>query len=240
MTTPVLAAESVAIVMRGTLDPRDFAPERLRESQLVSQTDISAAPQRFSNDDTSILETTWFRLVANRELFQIITQEPDEFERVRDIALGLLNSISNLKLSVMGINRDVHLSVPDRNAMHVIGDTITPKEIWNDDILPLAGMSSLTLIGGRSDLYVGYQQLVIQPSNVIFPGVFIAHNDHYTLERGEAPSKNRDQPSEIQRASADASAAKVEMAIEVLNDEWQKSMKRALDAVARIWELSPQ
>jgi hypothetical protein len=232
MAMPELAVDTVSIVIRGAFIPSDLWPQQLADQGLVTAQDLSDATQRFSNNDISILETQRIRFLANHERIQLTAQQADEFEPLRDLAVGILRLFTTAAVGAMGINRDVHFAAASIDEWHAVGDTLVPKEIWSGT-LDFVGLSSVTLTGARESEYQGYRQVTIQSSNIVTNGVFVSHNDHYTLDPEDKMPTSRDQISKFIRRTLMPNPEKNTTAITILNNEWQSSMTRS-DAVIEL------
>jgi hypothetical protein len=234
MPMPELAVDTAAIVIKGSFEPSRLSPTELANQGLVTAGQLTDAVQKFSTDDISIFETKRIRFVANREIIELTAQQSDEFEPLRDLAVGILRLFISESVSVLGINRNVHFAAKDEEAWDAVGDALTPKGIWSA-ILDAPGMLSLTLQAARPGKFEGYRQITIQPSNSIRNGVFVSHNDHYTLDLLEKPGAlTRDQLRVLAQRPAKPNPNKVLTAIEVLEGEWESSMNRADAVVQRV------
>jgi hypothetical protein len=233
VTTPELAVDTVSIVIKGKFDPQKLAVQELSEQGLIPRDQLTQATQRISTSDLSLLETETFRFVANRDLIQLTAKDAYEFQSSRDLAVNILQLISGDAPSVMGINRDVHFAAATVKAWHSVGDTFAPKGVW-DGTLELAGMASLILHARRDDLYEGYRQVTLQPSSTVTHGIFVGHNDHYTLAMMDAILVSREQLASIARKPPEPNPEKLAVAVRILNTEWEKSMSRALEVVDRV------
>jgi len=233
MAAPELAIDTASIVIKGKLEPAKLSPKELVKQGLVTTNEVAEANQKFSNDDVSILETSRMRFVANRDTIQLTAQLAEEFETMRDFAIGMLRLFTSETIGVMGINREVHFTTPSTSSWHSIGDTLVPKDVWSG-VLEVAGMASVTLLASRSDKYVGYRQITVQPSNLVTQGVFVSHNDHYTLDIADKPVATREQIAAETRKPLKLSTEKVGTAITVLNNEWENSMNRSSSVIERV------
>jgi hypothetical protein len=233
MAIPELAIDTASIVIKGSFRPSVVSPKELVTQGLIATSQVSDAAQKFSTDDISILETQRIRFLANRETIQITAQQADEFEVLRDLAVGVLRLFASESISVMGINRDAHFVAGDVNAWHAVGDALVPKEIWSDT-LELAGMASLTIQAARSGQYQGYRQITVQPSGLVPQGVYVAHNDHYMLGITDKAPSTREQFSALIRRAVPQDQENVSIAIAVLNSEWQQSMQRGSAVIERV------
>jgi|GEM_PF-758470 len=234
MSMPELAVDTATIVIKGSFDPNLLSPAELVNQGLVASSQLSDAVQKFSAPDISILETERIRLVANREVIEITAQQSDEFEPMRDLAVGILRTLTSASIGMLGINRNVHFAAKNEQAWDAVGDALVPKEIWSG-ILDAPGMSSLALQAARPGKYEGYRNVTIQPSNAITNGVFVSHNDHYTLHLADKPDlSTREQLRMVKKRSVQDSQSKVKTAIEVLESEWNDSMNRADAVIGRV------
>lgn len=233
MAAPELAIDTASIVIKGSFSPSVLSPKELATQGLITNTQLSDATQKFATDEIAILETLRFRFLVNKDIMQLTAQQSDEFEPLRDLAVGILRIFTSEPVSVLGINRDTHFIAKSEDAWDALGDALTPKEIW-EDLLEAPGMASLTIQGARVSNYDGYRQITVQPSNLVSQGVFVAHNDHYTLERSDNLLSSRQQLRAQAKRTIVASSDKVPVAIEILINEWEPSMDRATSAMERI------
>jgi hypothetical protein len=118
-------------------------------------------------------------------------------------------------------------------AWHAVGDALAPKQIWADT-MNIPGMASLTLLGSREGTYEGYQQVTVQPSALVQQGIYISHNDHFTLTVLNKPVSTQEQLNAIFRRPAESTREKIPTAIEALSNEWNNSMIRASAVIERI------
>jgi hypothetical protein len=87
----------------------------------------------------------------------------------------------------------------------------------------------------RSDDYSGYIQTIIQPSARFSLGVFVSHNDHYSLKVGEPQLTSRDQlEPTFELKPEDVDPGKIVLAVKVLTEMWSDSMNRAARVFERI------
>ena len=237
MIVPELVINTATVVVRGSFDVKPLAPQNLADQGLIDSDQLSDATQRFNTDDISIFETKRIKFLGNRELLQFTAQEADEFEPLRDFASGALRILDSPQIGVLGINRDVHFAVGSAAKWHAVGDTLVPKAIC-ENLLNYPGTTSLTIQGMRSGIYSGFSQITIQPSNFVPQGVFVSHNDHYTLEIEEARLASRDQFAASLRQQAKVTSDKLPLAIRILNEEWEASMARAQAVIEQVAKLA--
>ena len=236
MTAPELAIDTASIVIKGTFEPNEFSPKELVAQGLIEAKNLLEANQRFSTQDISILEIPTMRFAISRDTIQMTAQLAEAFEPMRDLAVGILRLSSSTAVSVLGMNRDVHFATSSVDSWHTVGDTVVPKDLWSG-VLDVVGMASVTLKAARNDTNGGYRQITVQPSALVPQGVFVSHNDHYTLEDLDKPPGTREQLDAETTRQAQASSEKVNKAIAILNGEWENSMKRSSTVIERIAQM---
>jgi hypothetical protein len=201
---------------------------------LITAQDVVDAKQQIATSELANFETSWFKLFSTREALNVSTVEPEDFERVRDLVVAILKDLPETPIAVMGINRDAHFTVSNTKEWHAIGDRLAPKDIWTGVLLD-PGTTTVGVLGLRSDDYSGYIQLIIQPSAQFKLGVFVSHNDHYSLKSGQPKLTSRDQlepPYEIKPEEFDSK--KITLAVKVLTEMWSDSLTHAAMVFERI------
>jgi hypothetical protein len=239
MALPPLASDLVSIVVRGKFSPVTLSPDQLHKDKLIGEVEYSeSAIEVRVPGEVSIFNAGWLRCVANADTLELQTEQEAEQERLRDLAVGLLKSYSDKPISALGLNRQIHFPLNDPDRWHSIGDSLVNNEIWNG-VMNVPGMRMVVFWGERSDQYAGRIQIQVEPSFVHSPGVFVAYNDHYDLTRVDRQPSSREEVVEFARVeNSDATTDKIEVAIEVLTNEWQSFSQRTTTALERIWQLA--
>jgi hypothetical protein len=236
MSFPALVDDSASIVIKGTFNPSIFSPAWLLAQDLVGKAEYAKAKIEAILPELAIFETGWLRCQVTHQDLLVSTKEPEEFERVRDVAVGILHILNHTPIGSLGVNRMSHFAVDSAAEWHAIGDALAPKEPW-DGPLVLPGMKSVTIWGARRDNYAGRIQVKVEPSIPVQPyGVYVAYNDHHDLvEVAQQPASRDDlfQPSQEVSSSSD----KLSIAIKILTAEWVAIMDSAEKIVRRVWEL---
>jgi hypothetical protein len=228
--------DSATVVIKGQFAPTIFSPAWLLGKQLIGNAEYGDSEVDIINRDVAQLRCGWLRLHCRTDALQVSTEETDEFGRLRDLAAGVLQSLPDTPVGVMGINRAAHIAVDSVTAYHAIGDTLAPKQVWTS--LKLPGMRSLTMQGVRPDKYGGWILVRVEPS-VAAPGaVFIEHNDHYSLTHVDGQPESRDDVAvwDVNELSAESlTVERARTAIEILKNNWDSSIQRS-DDVLRMME----
>lgn len=233
MTRPKLADDFMSVVIRGIFTPREFTPRWLHSAGLIGSVELNQAEmEMLIPDQATIFRAQWLNCSVQTDAIQISTSDEREFERLRDIATGMLRERPDAPISVLGINRQVNFYARNANAYHAIGDAIAPKEVWSD-ILDLPGLRSTTIAGVRPDKYAGRVEVRVEPSLSVRPGVFVACNDHYELRLVDHQPASRDDEDYFGPDPTGSSVDKNPIAIQILSDEWNASAARAEAIIAR-------
>jgi hypothetical protein len=237
VTAPPMAAELLSVVVRGRFGLLNLSPGWLREKELIGDAEIEdVAYDLYIPGEASVFRAGWARVVVQREVLELQTQQQEESERIRDLAVGLLAAADEIPVSALGINSNAHFVVKNTAQWNAIGDNLVSNDIW-DGVLPASGMRSVVFWTGRPDSYAGRIQIQIEPSFAYAPGIFIAYNDHYDLTKVEHQPSTRQEAQALARPeNQEATIAKRDVAIEVLTNNWQPSMDRLAAVTAQVWQ----
>ena len=224
-------------MLLGTFDPTEYSPKWFHESELVGSDALLGADIQFITPQAAMFELGWLRVEVMPNRLALMTLDPLEHIRLQDAMLGLLRLRDTLDLTAMGLNRHVHLNFENNvPSWHRIGDELAPKQQFWADLLSLPGMLGLSMQGVRSDDYSGHILVNVQNSNVIRPGIFVEHNDHYTLTRATDAPTSRDEIMLAQPDLSETSTAeeRYETALEILQLQWDSSMASMDTLLTRI------
>jgi hypothetical protein len=231
---PDLARDGVSIIVRGAFNPSIISPAWLVGEDLISREEFMDTSPQLITPDIAVINGSFFDLQVTREAMQLAGPDPSAFEAVRDLAVGILRTLRHTPVSVMGVNRSLHIPFDDMTAYYRLGDVLAPKTYWSAD-LAFAGLQNLTVQGARADRSRGGRVVVtVQPSNVVVPGVFLLHNDHYTLS-GPPVLTSRDD-LRVDPSENEATPEKTSVAVDILQQDWKASMDRAISVVQHIWQ----
>lgn len=237
MAGPLLRVDTAFVVVRGRFRPEELSPKRLVDLGLLGPADATSAEfEVLIPGQISVYQAGWVNCYFQSDSIQVSTSSEADFERLRDLAAGILSSLTDTKISMMGINRAVHFEVGDPFKWHAVGDRLANNGLW-DGVLRLAGMKSLTSWGARSDNYWGHIQVQTEPSNLVRYAIFVSYNDHFDLTLAESQPETRKEMIDLNRTeSTEESIEKVPIAIKILTEEWANSIKRSDSVIRRIAE----
>lgn len=224
--------------MVGSFNPAIFSPAWFEVHEILGADQVADADVQLIMPNVAAFRVGWLNCQVDNTRLTLSTEDSQEFLTLRDAVMGVLTLLPHTPVSVMGLNRYFHVLYSDREAWHRVGDTLTPKEIW-ESVLTFPGMASVTLQGARGNKYPGSFNVTVQPSNVVRPGVFLQANDHFVLRVDDTQPKSRDDFVEMQisLAAEQPNEDRIAIALEVLNKEWTASMDRAYEALQRVLTL---
>ncbi len=234
---PEYAVDAVEVVIKGAFNPAIFSPAWLLAEQVIGALEYEDLELNLISRDFAGFRTGWLRCDVTPEACQLSTQEPEEFERLRDAAVTVLRALPKTPIAALGLNRLVHVLVPDLDAWHAIGDRLAPKDIWKD-LLEAPGMRTVTVWGVRTDGYTGRIQVQVEPSFRVPRAVFMSVNDHFTLSDATGDvteTRSRDEAWQLGHESeVEVTSAKIAVALELLSNHWQASLSRSTLYIDRV------
>lgn len=237
MTTPPLASDLIAVVIRGEFRPVIVSPTWLMDQELIGEDEYAeSAFEILLPNEMAVFKAGWLRCQATPEALEFQTEQEEEAERLRDVAVGVLRTLDNKAISALGINRHMHFAAKSYSQWDSIGNNIVHNEMW-DGILDHAGMRTATFWADRADDYSGRVQVQIEPSFQVKLGVYVAYNDHYDLTLATKPPKTKREAWELGRIEdTKATTDKIPVAIDVLTDKWTASFQRSATVLEQVWK----
>lgn len=217
-----------SIVVRGRFNPMIVSPGWLVQEGLIAKPEDDEIKVEAIVPHASIFEVGWLRCELIDDQLRVVTQDPEEFEPLRDVAVGILRVLHHTPVSLIGLNYDAHYQVSSVESWHELGDKLAPKEYW-ERFLKLPGLKSMTVQGVRSDEYAGAIRVRFEPSALVSHGIFISYNDHHELRTVEKQPASRAEfaaPGE----PVEPSPKNIPLAIEIMQDRWLES----IDAASRV------
>lgn len=181
-----------SIVALGDFNPAIFSPDWFERNNLIGQDDAQTArdgKQLIVSHTVTVLETEWFALqVLEGQL--TMTSKGVLSPAFRDLAIGIFQLVPHTPVRAAGLNFMGDFKLASEDEYHKIGDTLAPKNIWNElcsDDEHSVGLASLTIRvqhGKRGEklLSQNEKRISVQPSNRFRIGVFLSYNDHHELK----------------------------------------------------------
>jgi hypothetical protein len=185
---------AAAIVALGHFNPLIFAPDWLKDKEIVVGNDFGKLKILIVHPDIVSYEMPWGTFQADRNNFSITTtREP--LVRAHDFFVRCFQFLPETPISAVGINREVHFETASEAARDHVGDVLAPKDFWGDFLQPegqkAGGLRSLIMEQSirkegrlaRTDGRFGHVWARVEPSSRqdIRCGIFVHINDHFDL-----------------------------------------------------------
>lgn len=234
-------ADQVSIVLRGAFNPAILSPGWLLAQELATKGEVEDAKVQVITQHIATFDISSINIQVLDDRLSVQTEDPEEFERARDLVVSILTVLSHTPVASMGINRTAHLEIESYDAWHALGDRLAPKDLWEPE-MTLPGLRSLLMEGVRPDTNEGYIWVKIEPSLLYPHSVIVEHNDHYALAMVESQATSRAPFLEANlksHTSPESAPAKVPIAIEILNTYWLDSLERAAAIFKKVESIVP-
>lgn len=235
MPQPSIERQAASIVVLGSFNPSIFSPGWLVSENLLAREDIEDQEVGVIARNIARFRCAWLFCEVTFQKLRMVTTDPQEFSRLRDVVEGALRVLNHTPVAGVGLNREVHYQYSSSNEWHRLGDRLMPKEPW-EGVLELPGMQNLQARGVRLDEYRGYVNIVIEPSTEVVPhGLRIEHNDHYILEKAsQQPTSREDYADSDAVTPVEATSQRVTTLLEILTNNWDTSLTNGENAAAAI------
>lgn len=234
-----ISVDRVQVVIKGNFPPPLLSPAWLLYEQIIGQTEYDQADVTLISPEATQFNCDWLSVQVMTDSLTLATGVEDEFERLRDAAIAILRALPTTEIAAMGINRVVHIDMGSGQALHRIGDALAPKAVW-DEVLEFAATRSITTWGYRGGDAAGLIHVTVEPSVQVSNGVYVLHNDHYELAPREHEAASRDDAFQSLSVDLPLSVEKLPVAIGLLSDDWDASMRRAEAAYKHIYQLGQE
>jgi hypothetical protein len=189
---------SAAIVLLGSFSPAIFSPGWLANIDVISDDARQDALVEVIHPELAKFSVDRFVLEVLSNRFAISTTlEP--FERILDDVIKIFaDNLSYTPVLQLGVNYDVVFKLKSFEQRNALGRRLAPTEPWGkfgerlkkEEPDQPGGLASLTMKEiPRTDRYLGYRQVAIEPWHSPHPspkaqtGVQMRVNDHYEIEK---------------------------------------------------------
>lgn len=201
-----------AILFHGAFNPQILQPAWLAARDLIREAESETAEIEVVHPDIVVFALDWAALEVERERLTISsTPKTETFEQVRDLALGIIQTLSHTPIHSVGLQFYGDYSMKDQETRDQLGWALAPPEPFQG-LLERPGMGLLRMEGfrpGEQDDEKGALRVRIEPSRRLTPhGVHISVLDHYIF--GD--------PTDIEGADS---------AIACIEENWAESIERA-------------
>lgn len=210
--------EGSSIILVGDFNPKIFQPAWFAAQGLIRNEEAKNAEIQIIHQAVVDFSLDWLKIQVNQDRFAAATHQKPYFGVLKDLVVGSFRILRHTPIRMMGLNLDVHYPLLTEDRWHALGHKLTPKDMWQK-ILEKPGMTSLSIMGNRTDEYKGRILVKVEPSRKVQYGVYISINDHYELrEKEQEPALGCDE------------------IIDILAGSWEASISKSTQIAEKIWE----
>ena len=160
-----LAADSLSIVLPGVYLPVPVSPLWLYEQGLIGEAEYDLREvELLLPGEATVFKVGAFRVQCQPNMLQVSTEDESEFERLRDLASGMLRSLHQVKVAQLGINRLVHFYASDVALWNAIGDSLVNNTGGGISFHWLACVPLPSGVIGRTSMPVAFKCRLSRPS----------------------------------------------------------------------------
>lgn len=182
-----------SIVLVGDFNPVMFQPEWFSRNLIISPEEVDFAKSQTATaplivtPQLTAFKTSQFSIKIEQKRFQVIC-EKEPFILIKDFVVKTFEKLGGYTLNAYGFNYSAHYAVDTLETYQRIGDNLAPKQYWSsllgDEIEGTERKSGLTAIQMQKNKEdkKGQISLILQPSILLKPGVFMSCNDHSNID----------------------------------------------------------
>ena len=193
----------IAVVILGDFNPAIFHPLWYAQNDLIPEEEIGDASDVITSAEVSTFLLNEVHFQVERHRFGLTTKDASKAPYLRDLAVSSFTLLEHTPLTAMGLNLDLHFSLPSSEAWHQVGYRLAPKECWQG-VLESPGLRGVSMEGTRPDCDADRVWIRVQPAGGLEHGVFVGINQHYNIETKKRKSI-AERNTEVMR---------------ILNDDW--------------------
>jgi len=169
----------LSIVLIGEFNPTIYQPRWFSAFGLMTDEEADTAVVEVIHSDVTVFQLPWFRLLVERERFQVICLSEPYFERVVGMVSQTFKNLGHTPIKMLGINNEAHYKATSVEKLHALGHALAPKALWNE-FFEKPGLQSLTIRQKtETDKQRGYTQVTVEPSARVRGGLYVAVNEHF-------------------------------------------------------------
>lgn len=178
---------AASVVLLGTFNPSIFQPQWFVRQNLLPQEEGDKADVKVIAPQICQFETERFKIQVTTNQFSATSKPDANPAPLRELALGTFYVLEHTPLSALGLNREMHFSMPSEGAWHEVGDKLAPKNGWAGILRGRPGMALLSIQAEIPDFpnpTEGTRLTVrVAPSGATKFGVYFHTNENYNAPK---------------------------------------------------------
>lgn len=175
--------KTIHLVFAGDFNPSIIQPFWLANKGLIRDSEAQDAKVEIIHNEFVRFSFDWVTIEVRQDRFDIQSSQEPYFSIVKDLCIGIFNSLKETPIKGLGINHIWHCNLRNSESYFEFGNKLAP--LINFDFLNNARMIHLDIIEQkRSDNKPGSYRIRIEPTDKASTnfGVAININDHFGLD----------------------------------------------------------
>jgi hypothetical protein len=185
MTAPICEIEGASVVLLGNFNPALVHPAWLARHKLVRDSEADAAEVSLIRPEVSVFSVGPFQIEAQPERFTVMVADLGNLGPLQDLVCSVFTILGHTPIFKFGLNRHMHFRMASADAWHRVGHTLAPKDPW-EGLLEEAGTRAVTVWGKWPTTQAKHVQVMVEPSQRVTNGVYVAVTPHFDLSGSEA------------------------------------------------------
>ena len=224
---PEPVSEDFNIVLLGSFNPAIFHPEWFVRHGLFSEDALETAKIDAITRDFAQFSLKSMRLTCDDARLTIAVASMAHVEMLFDALLGMLNLLSHLPITAVGMNNSAVFHLDSEERWHRIGHQLAPKDpVWNH-LCEKPGMQSLSIQSPVVWSHPLLENLTVHPILAInphHPAINVKTNLHFPI-----PSKT----------DKEAALTGTEYVAAFAKEMWKRATHRSREVAMTIFETIP-
>lgn len=100
-------AQTAAIVLLGSFNPRIFQPAWLAQHALIRNEEAERATGVVFSEDIAVFTCDWLSIHVTKDRFTAATENAEHVNTLRDLVLGTFSLLEHTPFNKMGLNRSI-------------------------------------------------------------------------------------------------------------------------------------
>ncbi|MBC8986687.1 hypothetical protein H9X96_12960 [Pedobacter sp. N36a] len=181
--TALVEIKTIHLTFVGNFNPAIVQPYWLAQKGLIRESEAQDVKIELIHNEFTRFSLDWVTIEVRQDRFDLHCSQEPYFDIVKDLCVGIFNSLKETPIKALGINHIWHCDLKSAEKYYEFGNKLTPLSNFN--FLNDARMILLEIIEAkRSDNKPGSYRIRIEPTDKTSSiyGVAININDHFGLE----------------------------------------------------------
>ena len=209
-----LQRESISVVFIGDFNPVVLQPYWISNKGFIREEEAAAADVNIIHNEIVKYDLNWVSIEISKQRCEFKTKMSPYFDSTKDLSLNVFRTLNETPIRALGINYIIDLGLPNKDNYYDFGNFLTPLKPWQEELNNPRLLQLEILEKVRKDGLKGQYRVRIMPAEDISFGIRFNINDHFELSYEKY--------------------ANSEKLLDLLEQNWDISIKRAKDVVNKI------